>query len=122
MFTTVIAAMLPKLLDIGDKLIEDKDKRAEYAWKVQDRMLGIMEKFATTSTIPWVDATVKLSFALGSFILPLMRPLGSALLTGFAAYAHVKGIQLPEYIHAALYTAFPGWMASRHQEKKRAAP
>lgn len=101
--------------NLGGKLIEDKDKRTEYAFKMQELAFRAMEVMLNTKTVPWVDATIKLMYACKTFI----RPVGSTVMAGFAAYCAVKQIALPEYIQVMLYGAPVAWGASRHAEKKR---
>jgi len=115
---SLFTSLIPSLFKIGDKLIVDQDKKAEYAFKVQEMMFKQMEVMLNVKTFPWIDALVKLSYASESIIKGLFRPLGAAALTGFAIYADIYGINLSEGVELILYGAFPAWGVSRHTEKK----
>lgn len=101
------------LIDIGKELITDKDKQIEYAFKTQEIMLEFSKVLIGTQTTPWVDATVKLLYALQTF----WRPLVGAAMTAFGAYCHYKGVSMDAGLHAIFDGAFPAWGASRHIEK-----
>lgn len=113
-------SLLPGLFNLGGKLIEDKDKRAEYAFKVQEMAFKQMEVLINAKTYPWVDALVKLAYAAEQIVKGLFRPVGAALMTGFVIYAEMNEIQLSGATEAILASAFPGWMASRHIDKAKA--
>jgi len=114
-----LLGILPSLFKVGGKLIQDADQRAEYVFKVQEMAQKFMEKMLETKTYPWVDGLVKLAYAAEAIIKGLFRPVVSALMFVFAAYAEVNGINLSEGLQVLLYGAFPAWGASRHQEKKK---
>ena len=97
---------------IGEKLIVDKDKKIEFAYKAQELAFKSMEVMLTVKTVPWVDATVKILYALKAFF----RPVVGGLMTAFGAYAHVKGMDLGA-LHAIFDGAFPAWGVSRYAEK-----
>ncbi len=115
---SLFTSLIPSLFKIGDKLIVDKDKKAEYAFKVQEMMFKQMEVMLNVKTFPWIDGLVKLAYASEAIIKGLLRPLGAAALTGFAIYADVTGIELSESISLILYGSFPAWGASRHVNKQ----
>jgi len=117
----LITSVLPSLLKIGDKMIEDKDQKAEYAFKVQEIAFKQMETMLNAKTYPFVDALVKLSYASEQIVKGLFRPLGSAAMTGFLFYAEIYNIELSGAVEAVCAAAFPGWMASRYTEKKTKA-
>lgn len=117
----LLSSLIPGLFKLGDKLIVDKDKKAEYAFKVQEMMFRQMEIMLNVKTYPWVDGLVKLSYASETIIKGLFRPLGAACLTGFAIYADIYDIEISEGIEYILYGAFPAWGASRHVEKSNKA-
>ncbi len=119
LFIGPIAELFTGLIGIGKELIVDKDKQIEYAFKIAQLQAGLAEKMLTMTTTPKTDAFVKILYAVKELILPMLRPIGSLVLTGFGVYAHMKGYQIPEYVHVILDGAFPGWMASRHVEKNR---
>ena len=117
---SLFTSILPGLFNLGGKLIEDKDKRAEYAFKVQEMAFKQMEVLINAKSYPWVDALVKLAYASEQIIKGLFRPIGAALMTGFVIYAEVYGIELSGATEAILAAAFPGWMTSRHMDKAKA--
>ncbi len=114
---SLLTSLIPGLFKLGDKLIEDKDKKAEYAFKVQEMFFKQMEVLIAAKTYPWVDALVKLAYASEQIVKGLFRPIGAGVLTGFVIYAEYQGIELSPTIEALGAAAFPGWMASRHVEK-----
>lgn len=112
--------LLPSLMKIGDKFIEDKDKKAEFASKLADTMLN-------TQTYKWVDALVKLSYASEQIIKGLVRPL-------FSVGIFIYGIANPEILTtlhnlgtvgdmgiATIFGAAPAWGISRYKEKQKKA-
>jgi len=114
----LITSVLPSLFKLGDKMIEDKDKKAEYAFKVQEITFKQMETMLNAKTYPFIDALVKLSYASDQIMKGLLRPIGAACMTGFLFYAEIEGIELSGTVEALCAAAFPGWMASRHVQKK----
>ena len=106
-------ALIAGLFNLGGKLIEDKDKKTEYAFKVMELMLNV-------KTYPIIDALVKLSYASEQIMKGLFRPVGAAAMTGFAMWASYKGVTLDTAAQTVLYGAFPAWGASRHAEKAKA--
>ncbi|PUB87065.1 MAG: hypothetical protein DBP02_02135 [gamma proteobacterium symbiont of Ctena orbiculata] len=103
------------LIGLGSEWITDKDKQIEFAYKMRELNFKIAESLLRTQTVPWVDATVKIIYAL----VALMRPIGTALMTAFGLYAHYKQIQIDPAVHAAIDGAFPAWGVSRHMNKKK---
>lgn len=114
----LITSLIPGLFKIGDKLIEDKDKKAEYAFKVQEMFFKQMEVLIAAKTYPWVDALVKLAYASEQIIKGLFRPIVSTAMMGFAIYCEIYEIELSGMAETVLYGAFPAWGASRYAEKK----
>lgn len=106
------------LTDIAKEFITDKDKLAEFNLKAKEAELEFKSELLKNKTHPFVDALVKLMIALSPLIEKAWRPVGTALLTLFAGYCSVEGVQLPEYVHEALYAAFPGWGIARHADKR----
>ena len=121
----LLAGILPGLFKLGDKLIVDKDKKAEFAFKVQEMSQELAFKLLDTKTYPWVDALVKLAYASERIIKGLFRPLVSGGLLVYALWNPdvLDKLQsmgaVGELAIAAIFGAFPGWMVSRHAEKKR---
>lgn len=112
-----VIGLADKLLDLGSEFIEDPDKKIQYQKEILELTSAFSTKVLETTTVPWVDATVKLMYAARDVLIPMLRPLGSAAITAFGMYAHAKGIEIDPVIHGTLDVAFPGWMASRHAGK-----
>lgn len=114
-----IVGLIPGLFKLGSELIEDPDKKTEFAFKTQELYNNLAMKLLDTKTYPWVDAIVKLSYASEAILKGLIRPIGSFALAGFAMYCEVKGISLSDTTQALLYGAPVGWGVSRHVEKSK---
>lgn len=119
MIQMILGSIVPSLFKMGDKLIEDKDKRNEYAFKAMELTNDMALKLLDTKTYPWIDALVKLAYAGEAIVKGLLRPLGSLVLAGFAAYCDIKGIELSGAVETLLYGSPLAWGYSRHQEKKK---
>lgn len=115
LLTTLIGAAA----NIGDKLIEDKDKKAEYAFKMQEIAQKQMEVLLNQQTYKWIDGLVKLSYASEQIIKGLIRPIGALAMLGIGVYCDIKQIPLSDSVEVILYSAFPAWGVSRHAEKSR---
>lgn len=102
------------LLKLGSKFILDKDKQAEFQFKVIEMTYSFMEKIVTMQTVPWVDAFVKILFAL----LALARPLGTF-------YLSLKGVDMAvdagsvDGLSGGLMAMFPAWGTAREANKRR---
>ena len=118
---SLFTALIPGLFKIGDKMIEDKDKKAEYAFKVQEMAFKQMETLINAKTYPWIDGLVKLAYASEQIVKGLFRPIASALMLGFAMYCEVSHIELSDGVQAILYGALPAWGVSRHHQKSKDA-
>lgn len=114
----ILGSVLGGIFNIGDKLIEDKDKKNEFAFKALELTNVLAVKLLDTPTYKWVDALVKLSYASEQLVKGLLRPIGSLALAGYAAYCDTHGIQLSETVQVLLYGAPVGWGVSRHAEKR----
>jgi hypothetical protein len=112
---SAVTDVFKSLFGLGAELIEDKDKLNEFNFKLNELQGQLNLQLIQTTTVPWVDGTVKLLFAFNS----LWRPLGGAAMTAFGIYAYVKGIQIPEGLHAVFDAAFPAWGLSRHINKQK---
>lgn len=110
---------LAPLFDLISEAIPDPDKRRELEAKITQARIQVDQLIMQTTTIPWVDALVKIMYALERFIVTLWRPIGAAAMTAFGMYAHYKGIDIGEANHLILDGAFPAWGASRHMEKTK---
>ena len=102
------------LIGLGSEFIEDKDKRNEFNMRVKEMEGSITLALIQQKTTPKVDAAVKLLYAL----IPFFRPIGSAAMTVFGAYAMYTGMEMPPSLEYILVGAFPAWGASRYSEKK----
>ena len=114
-----VAGAFKGLFGIVDQFVEDKDKKNELVFKMLELQNSLNIQLLQMKTVPWVDAAVKILFAIQNLVIPMLRPAGAAAMAGFAAYCAMKGIPLNPVLEAALAAAFPGWMYSRHQEKTR---
>lgn len=121
----LLTSLLPGLLKIGDKMIEDKDKRLDFALKTQEMSFKVMEALLNVQTYKWVDALTKLAYSSEQIIKGLFRPVVSA---GLFIYAIINP-EILDKLHnsagwagdlgiAGMFGAFPAWMKSRHDEKK----
>lgn len=116
-----------KVVGVISEWVEDKDLAAKLAFEVTKLNQAFSLEVLKTQTTPKVDALVKFAYAMRDVIIPLfqdviiplLRPVGSAAVTAFGVYAHMKGVSIDPTTHALLDAAFPGWMASRHAEKAR---
>lgn len=100
---------------LASEYIEDPDKKIEFEYKAKELETGLLETVLNTTTVPWVDALVKILVTLNS----LWRPMVGAMMTAFGAYAHLKGIDMDPAAHVIFDGAFPAWGASRHMNKKQ---
>lgn len=112
-----LLGVIPGIMKLADKMIVDKDKKAEFAFKQAEMQNALITKLVEQKTIPWVDATVKL---FGAVVI-LGRPIGSFALTMFGLYAQYKGIELSDAANAVTLGAFPAWMGAREVHKSRKA-
>jgi len=115
----MIGAIVSGLFSLGDKFVEDKDKKTEFAFKTQEIFFKLLEKLVDAKTVPWVDAVVKLMIAS----VTMMRPVGSFALTLIGLYLDARDYPINETMNMALEAAFPSWMAARqvdkHKKKKK---
>jgi len=118
----LLGAVLPGLFKIGDKLIEDKDQKAEFAFKVQEMAFKQMEVLISAKTYPWVDALVKLSYAAEQIIKGLFRPIVATVGFGFGLYFELNDIAVSATVETILFGTFPAWGASRHVSKNKPKP
>ena len=112
-----LSALISPVTNIASKMIMDKDKFADLQFKKVELVAQAKSELLQKTTTPNVDATVKLLIAFRDILLPMKRPVGSALMMGFAAYAEMKGLDIPVELQAVLYGAFPAWGTSRHLSK-----
>ena len=106
-------------------MIKDQDKQMEYAFRVQEMAQTLALKLMETKTYPWIDGLVKLAYASEAIVKGLFRPAASAALFLFGLMNPDVLTQLHELggmgdtAIAGIFGSFPGWIYSRHQEKKR---
>lgn len=104
------------IISVIDQLVEDKDLASQLKLKALEQTVEYNTAILTSESVP---IGVKYLLAFRDIVIPLLRPVGSAALSAFAAYAAVKGITLDPVVQAAFAGAFPGWMASRHVRLKQ---
>ncbi len=119
---SLFAKFIPGLFSIGGKLIEDKDKRNEFAFKALELTNVIMLKMLETKTYPWIDGLVKLAYASEQIIKGLFRPIGAALMFAFGVYSELNQISLSEPIKYMLFGALPAWGVDRGLDKRKKEP
>ena len=110
----MIGDIFKGLIDLGKEYIPDKDKQVEFAFKMFDAQQKVNMTIMQQQTVPWVDALVKIMFAVNS----LWRPIMGAAMTAFGIYAHIKGIPMGEF-QWIFDGAFPAWGVSRHFNKMK---
>lgn len=115
----LITGLLTAAVNIGDKLIEDKDKKTEFAFKMAELAQRQMETLLNQPSYKWIDGLVKLSYASEQIIKGLIRPVGSLIMAGFGAYCAMQGIELSDTVQTLLFGAPVAWGVSRHVEKKQ---
>lgn len=112
-------AAIDAVRELAGEYIEDKDKKNELMYKVQELEFKLRETLLNTVTTPWVDGFVKILIAFRDIILPMLRPVGSFCMTAFGLYCHYKGIDIDGATHAMIDGAFPAWGVSRHANKQK---
>jgi len=118
----ILTSLFPGLFKLGDKLIVDQDKKAEYAFRIQEMANDFAKTMLAVKSYPWVDALVKLAYASEAIIKGLFRPIVATCMFAFAVYAETHAIELSATAETLLYGAFPAWGASRHVDKQRKKP
>jgi len=114
---SLLATALPSLLGLGGKMIEDKDKKTEYAFKSLELTNKVIMALINTKTIPWVDALVKLAYAGDAIIKSLFTPVLTAIAFGFGLYFELNSIEISTGVEAILFGSFPSWRIARQKEK-----
>ena len=112
-------SLIDNISSLAGEFIEDKDKKAEYANNALKMTNDLALKLLDTKTYPWVDALVKLAYAGNVLVTGLFRPVGTFLMTAFAAWCYYQGHPLPEPLNSIFSSAFAGWGISRHIEKNK---
>jgi len=113
----LLTSFLPSLFNIGGKMIEDKDKKNEYAFKVLEMSNQVILALVNTKTVPWVDALVKLSYAGDAIIKSLFTPVLTAVGFGFGLYFELNHIEVSTTVEMILFGSFPAWRVARQKEK-----
>jgi hypothetical protein len=118
----VIGGFLDTVINLISKNVQDKDLAAKLTAETTKEMLGFATVLIQQQTLPWVDATVKLAYAMRDVGISLVRPVGSVLMACFAAYMMYKQVPIPSWAEPVLvaFGVAPGaWGLSRHIEKTK---
>ncbi len=121
----MIIPLLGMIGKIGSKLIVDKDKKIEFAFKTQEVALEYMKAMMNVKTYPWVDALVKLAYASEQIVKGLIRPIGSAILFAWGLYNPDMIKQLHELgpmgdlAITAIFGSLPAWGVDRGLSKRK---
>jgi len=114
---TALLGVLPSILGFGGKMIEDKDKKAEFAFKSLELTNTVVLALLNAKTVPWVDALVKLAYAGDAIIKSLFTPILTAVAFGFGLYFELNNIEVSASVEAILFGSFPLWRTARQKEK-----
>lgn len=114
----LILGIIPGLLKLGSEMIEDPDKRNEFAFKTLEMQHEMMTKVLEMKTYPWIDALVKLAMASNAIIKGLFRPVGATAALVFLAYCSINGIELNPVVEGIFASLAPAWGYSRYKEKQ----
>ena len=121
MSIAILAPIFADLIGLGRELVVDKDKAMEFETRAREAQLKLLEALAGTTTVPWVDASVKLITALVS----LARPLGSVAVFAWGLL-HPDQLQrlhelgsMGDMALGAIFGSAPAWGLSRHVEKTK---
>lgn len=121
MGSTAFIPVIGDILSIVSEAVVDKDKRNEINLKLAELSHAFQMAMIQSQTVPWVDALVKVMYAL----VALAAPLGTAATTAFGLLMHylvltgkVDPAAAPDTMtHLLIDSAFPAWRAARHVEK-----
>lgn len=103
------------LLKLIGEAVVDKDKRNELTQRALEVNAELTKTIIGTTTVPWIDAIVKLVYAL----VALATPIGSALAFAFNLYCKYKQIPLDTATEAVTLGGFPAWAGYRRVEKAK---
>ena len=111
------------ITSVVSEFVEDKDLSKKLTSEIEKKRLEFANTIVMTSTIPWVDALVKIMYASRDCLIPLFRPIGTALLTAWGCYLSYKGVEGGTEIKEALLPLVASvpqmqWIHARSQEKK----
>jgi len=112
---TGLFSVLKMGMGVLDQFVEDKDLKQQLVIKQLELTYGLIEKIINTTTIPAVDAFVKILMAL----VVLARPIGSFLISlwGIGVVGDIGDAS--ETVQNAAIAAFPAWGAAREVHKRR---
>lgn len=113
------STLISPITSLISEAITDPDKKAEIELELARLESGVRTELLRTVTTPKTDAFVKVLIAFRDIIIPMLRPLGAAAMTGFAAYCTYHKVPIDGAMEAILYSAFPAWGASRHANKQK---
>ena len=116
---SILSALISPITGIADKLILDKDKYAELQFKKLELAARARSELLAVTTTPWIDGFVKLLVTIRDVLIPLMRPVMSALMPVFAGYCAMNNIDLGSTVETMLFGAPIAYGASRHVDKKQ---
>ena len=116
---TAVMKLFGKVTGLASEYIEDKDKRNAFLFELQ-KLQGESDQIIVQQvTVPWVDAFVKIMYALVSIVNKTWRPVGGACMTGFVMYCALYNVALDPNIQLLFSSAFPSWGLSRHLKQMK---
>lgn len=115
----IFTGIIKMIGGLGGELIEDKDKKTEFAFKMAALAEKRMEVLMNQKTYPWVDGLVKLAYASEQIVKGLFRPVASSLMLAVAVYFEINDIKVSGTVETILYGALPAWGVSRHMDKNK---
>lgn len=120
----ILGSLANKIADTVKEVVPDKDQQLQLTTQLLQHQLEFQRALIQQQTIPWVDATVKILYALSDLVRSNWRPLVSAA-AFFWGLLHPEQIRelvaaggVGEAAVAAIFGSFPGWMLSRHITKR----
>jgi hypothetical protein len=114
-------AAIESVSSLVSEFVEDPDKKNQIMYQISELDHKLTTTLLTSKTTPKTDALVKLMIAVKDVLIPMLRPLGAAAMTGFGMYCHLKGIDIDGASQIMLDGAFPAWGVSRHSHKAKEA-
>ena len=99
------------------EFITDDDLKNKLDFEAKKLKFELDKTLLQTNTTPNVDAFVKIMIAMRDIIIPMFRPVGSAVMSCFGAYCIYAGIVLPESIQYLLFGSPLAYGVSRHLDK-----
>lgn len=114
----IIGSLFGGLIDTVKEVVPDKDKQLELTTKMLEHQLEFQKVMLAQSTVPWVDALVKLAYAGEQIVKGLVRPVASVAMGAFAAWAAYKQVPMPQELLLMFGGAPLAWGLSRHLKDK----